>query len=160
MKYLLIFLRIHGLLPPKKINKAGFSDTLRIMCLAFPPWIVLFTSIAYAYVNFKTASLADITDVMCTNFICLIVVNSNAILAVKKFKIRAVVTEMREMVQKRNVKFCNTFCVCVCVRRSIFIIFHSFIRSFPSSHDPTIYIVTKYHLFCRKSCWTLSKPTL
>lgn len=102
MKFLLIFLRVHGLLPPEKINKAGFFDTLRIVCLAFPPWIVLFTSIAYAYVNYKTASLADMTDVMCTNFICLIVIINNIILAIKKFEIRAVVTEMRTIVQKRN----------------------------------------------------------
>lgn len=101
IKFLLIFLRIHGLLPPQTVNKAGVLDTLRIICLALPPWVVLFTSIAYAYVNFKTASLADMTDIMCTNFICLIVIINNIILAIKKFEIRAVVTEMREMVRKR-----------------------------------------------------------
>lgn len=111
-----MFLRIHGMLPPENIIKAGFFDTLRIIWLAFPPWVVLFTSTAYAYVNFKTANMTDITDIMCTNFICLIVVINNVILAVKKFQIRAVVTEMREMVQKRNVKCLYGFFLCAHVR--------------------------------------------
>lgn len=126
IKYLLIFLRIHGLLVSQEINKAGFFDTLRIVYLAFPPWIVLFTSIAYAYVHFDTASLADMTDFMCTNFICLIVVINNVILAIKKFEIRAVVSEMQEMVKKRNV----------------------FVHFSPVQlNASTINIVTKYHLF-------------
>lgn len=102
LKFLQVFLRIHGLLPDVRIQKAGLCDTLRIICLALMPWLVLFTSTAYAIMYFKTSSLENITDVMCTNFICTIVVISNIILAIKKFKIRAIVTEMRKMVEKRN----------------------------------------------------------
>lgn len=140
IKFLLIFLSIHGLLPPEKVTRAGILDTIRIICLAFPPWIVLFTSIAYAYVNSKTASLADMTDVMCTNFICLIVVINNIILAIKKFEIRAIITEMREMVQKR---MSSVSCCCVLVLLYI----HFRALFYFNLTWPTINIVTKYHLF-------------
>lgn len=99
---LIILLKIHGLLPPDHVKNAGFLDTLRIICLAFAPWINLFASIAYAYLNFRTATMADMTDVMCTNFLCLLVVINNIILAAKKFEIRSVLTKMRNMVEKRK----------------------------------------------------------
>lgn len=154
IKFLLIFLRVHGLLPSEEINKAGFFDTMRILCLAFPPWIVLFTSIAYAYVNYKTASLADMTDVMCTNFICLIVIINNIILAIKKFEIRAIVIEMRAMVQKRNVFKC---CVVVC---SLFHFDSTHSEGFPSISRDRPLILSPSIIYFRTSCWTLPQPTV
>lgn len=100
LKFLIVLLRIHGLIPHESIHKAGFFDTLRILYLALMPWLVLLTSTAHETMYFKTSRLEDITDVMCTNFICTIVVISNIILAIKKFKIRAIVTEMRKTVKK------------------------------------------------------------
>lgn len=110
MKVLTILLRIHWLLPPDHIKKATFLDTLRIMCLALAPWLVLLGSIAYAYVNYRTADMADMTDVMCTNLLTLLVVANNIILATKKFEIRAVFTEMQKMVKKRNISLLFWIC--------------------------------------------------
>lgn len=146
MKFILIFLRIHGLLPPECVNKVGVVDTFRIICLAFPPWVVLFTSIAYAHVNYKAVSLADMTDVMCTNFICLIVIINNIILAIKKFEIRAVVTEMRQMVQKRNA---NVFLSAAHISKC----------SLPISRDRPL-ILSPCIIYFRTSSWTSFEPFL
>lgn len=52
-------------------------------------WFVLLTSTSYAYMYYQTASLTIMTDVMCTNCICLIVIIviiTNILLAIKKFE--------------------------------------------------------------------------
>lgn len=154
IRFLLIFLRIHGLLPPEEVINAGILDTLRIICIALPPWVVLLTSIAYAYVNFRRTTLADITDVMCTNFICLIVIINNIVLAIKKFEIRAIVVEMRKMVEKRNLFSFSTFFAlphpfCY-LSRTLFVSLDHLYFSKALGFNltwPTINIVTKYHLF-------------
>lgn len=109
VKILMFLLRLHMLLPPKHIQKIRFLDTFLITSLVFAPWTFMCLSIAYCYAYRNTASLVDLTDVMTTIFICIIVVSNNAILASKKFQIRSLLAEMKETIIKR--KFKMNFCL-------------------------------------------------
>lgn len=104
VKILLFLLRLHMLLPPEHINHAGFLDTISILSLALAPWTFMILSIAYCCVYLNTASLAELTNVTITIFICIIVVSTNVILATKKFEIRSLLGEMREMVIQRKIQ--------------------------------------------------------
>lgn len=74
-------------------------DTIRIIIsLAISPWTFLMLSIAYCKVYHKTATLAELTNVMTTIFISIIIVSNNISLASKRLQIRSILGKMHEIV--------------------------------------------------------------
>lgn len=67
-------------------NGNGICKNIEIFP-SYAPLTFLILSIAHCYVYHKTATVAELTNVMATIFICIIVVSNNIILASKRFKL-------------------------------------------------------------------------
>lgn len=96
------FLRGFGLYPHKSVQKAGVSDTLRIVVTSLPLWFVCLTSYAYFEANLKTADIAVITDAMYTNFIYTMMCFNYIALTWRKFQVRKVIDDIETVVKQRK----------------------------------------------------------
>lgn len=146
MKLMFILLRIHGLLPSDETLLTVCDVSIHFVLYLFgmaQSWVVHYLALLLAYLWItERLPWAVMTDIMCTNFICLIVIITNIILAINKFEIRAVVTEMRAAVRKRNIR--QKF-----FRLTISKMFRTWI-----SHDCPLIFVNQVSFIFRTKCWT------